>query len=742
MACSITAQITYGGQPRNWENKVTENSIPVYRTETPDYDRLALEDAITDQHKDVPYRFGVEYEVELSMLNSGQWIETNGMKTWQLAISSPGALNMSLRFDAFRIPKGGELFIWSADRKEFIGKLDHRNNHESGILATSLIHGDKIIVEYSIPSNAQDMGEITIGQIVHGYRSFLKSLFVDEGTQQRGPFGTGGACEVNVNCPEGADWQVEKKSVAIIVEGGYGFCTGSLVNNTNNDGTPYFLTANHCTQGANVGNWIFYFNHESSACSGSTGPTSQSISGASLVANNSASDFALLLLDSTPPASFDVQYAGWDATDSEAAVSSAVCIHHPSGDIKKISFENDAPYHDIGNGAQVWWIDDWELGVTEPGSSGSPLFNQNHRIIGQLYGGASACNGSNGNGQYDFYGRFGVSWDNSNNANARLMDWLDPGNTGLLVLDGYPEGFVTLNIDPVASSINNVPTSSCTNIINPTFTLMNHGSQTLTSCTINYQLNSGATQTINWTGSLVQNESEEVALPTMTAANGANTLTVWITNPSGGADENGTNNQVVFNFTASSGTSNNITLEIVLDNFPQEVSWEITNANGNVLYSGGTYADQADGATVTIDACVPNGCYTLTMMDSEGDGICCFYGEGSYTLTSGVGTILAEGGNYGDTESTDFCFSGTNILEQNGMNPVVFPNPASDAVTISTSEPMTGIQVYDASGRLIYRDQPYTKSTTMNTSHLPDGIYQVLTTSGSQQGSTRIVVRH
>ena len=92
------------------------------------------------------------------------------------------------------------------------------------------------------------------------------------------------------------------------------------------------------------------------------------------------SDVALIELSATPPAAWGVEYAGWDA--SSANHTSAVGIHHPSGDVKKICFEDDAPYTDVTGGAQVWWIDAWELGVTEPGSSGSPLFNQDHRIIG------------------------------------------------------------------------------------------------------------------------------------------------------------------------------------------------------------------------------------------------------------------------------------------------------------------------------------------------------------------------
>ena len=144
---------------------------------------------------------------------------------------------------------------------------------------------------------------------------------------------------MNVNCPEGADWQNEKKAVALIVEGGSAVCSGALVNNTAQDGTPYFLTANHCLSGGNpTANWVYYFNHESATCTGNTGPTNQSISGSTLKANRAGSDFCLVHLNDTPPQSWDVWYAGWDNSDDAAAVSSAVGIHHPDGDVKKISF--------------------------------------------------------------------------------------------------------------------------------------------------------------------------------------------------------------------------------------------------------------------------------------------------------------------------------------------------------------------------------------------------------------------
>lgn len=737
------SQISYGGEPHNWDSKTLSTDIPFERMPEVDVAALAAEDAITDQYKDQPYRFGYEHEVSLNMNNSGH-LTTDAYgerKIWQLGIHCPGALSVSLRFDKFKIPKGAELYIWSADRTEFIGSFDHRNNKPSEILATGMVHGEQIIVEYSYPAHYTSIGELEIGLVVHTYRPFVSSPFLEDALEaMRGPFGDSGNCEINVNCPEGADWQIEKRAVAVIVEGGWGLCSGALVNNTANDGTPYFLTANHCLGGSNTGNWVFYFNHESTNCNGSTGPTNQSISGADVVASNAASDFALLLLDDTPPASYNVQYAGWDATDAET-VTGATCIHHPGGDVKKISHEEDSPYHDFSSGAQVWWIDNWEDGVTEGGSSGSPLFDQNHRIIGQLYGGASACSGSNGNGQFDYYGRFGVSWDNSNNASGRLHDWLDPGNTGILVMNGYPDGFTAEQFDASAGAIGNIQATNCSSDLNPTFQLINQGSENLTFCTINYQLNNGNVQFFNWSGNLEQGESETVDLPTIVASNGSNTLTIWVSNPNGEADGNENNNETSFSFTAITGTAYDVNIMINFDNFPEETSWELINANNQVLFSGGTYDQQPDESVLNIGICLPEGCYEFVMMDSEGDGICCGYGIGFYEVTNQFGAVVAEGANFDSEEITEFCISPTSVETLTSSTFQIYPNPASSDVQIISKENMTNLQLIDMTGRIVMNTNPNSTLATPDLTGCVDGVYSIRISTASGSFSSKLIVR-
>jgi lysyl endopeptidase len=734
-----SAQISQGGHPRNWQRKSVPSQIPFVQMGAIDIERLAMEDAVTDQFKDLPYRFGVEFPVSYTMDNSGVTTtdHAKGMSTWQLGIECAGALSISIRFDEFQLPKGGEVFIWSADRKEFLGAFNYKNMKPSGVLACGLIHGDKIVVEYNYPSHLEDRGALTISEIVHTYRPFATSPFVQDALHAtRNPFGSGGNCEVGINCPEAVDWQIEKRSVAIITEGGSGLCTGALVNNTANDGTPYFLTANHCTQGANTTNWVFYFNHEATSCNGNSGSTSDLISGADLVANNAGSDFALLLLSSTPPVSYNVQYAGWDASDNEAASTSAVCIHHPSGDVKKFSREDDAPYHSTGNGAAVWWIDNWELAVTEPGSSGSPLFNQDHRIIGQLFGGASACSGAVGNGDYDFYGRFGVSWNTGTTPATRLIDWLDPSGSGVLALDGYPEGFTLPNLDALAAGISNIAENNCSNVVSPVFTIRNHGVTDLTSCTITYQLNGGASSTIDWTGGLSTNQTATVNLPDLTAANGSNTLMIWVSNANGTSDDNATNNSSAITFNAISGTASNFNISIALDNYPEETSWDITDNTGNTVATGTGYT----GTSVNVDVCVAPGCYDFTMYDQFGDGICCTYGNGSYEITNANGAIVATGAEFTDFETTSICTNTIAVGELAKFDVSVYPNPANDYVRVRCDEAIYSIRLCDATGRIIYSSNATNTQTIIDTASMPVGIYVLTIQTASGTTNHSVVV--
>lgn len=734
-------QIEYGGEPLQWSEKSLNlfGDVAFYRTDALDMESIQAADAVTDPMKDVPYRFGWEWEVNLSTENSGTWTDLpNGGRVWQLGIDCPDASSISFIFDRYELPKGAKLFIWDAERSTYKGAFTHKNNKEWGSLGVGLIHSDQVVIELIESPIAVGQSELQLGTIVHGYRPVARPS--DQEAYDRGPFGNSGNCNINVNCPEGEDWAIESRSVALIVSGGFAQCSGALVNNTLQDGTPYFLTANHCLGGQN--NWVFYFNHETAGCSGSTGPTNQSISGSSLRASNGGSDFALLELSSTPPADFNVQYAGWDNSDA-LNVTSAVGIHHPSGDVKKICFEDDAPFHQNVFGAACWYINQWEDGVTEGGSSGSPLFDQNHRIIGQLYGGGAACAGSVNNGEPDWYGRFGVSWD-GNSATTRLRDWLDPSDSGVAFLDGYPDGFEPVALDAtIIGGVQNVESTVCGSSITPIITLLNNGLNTLTSVAIEQYLNGSLQGTYNWTGSLAQGESEVVVLSTINVSEGDNTLTIALTNPNNGVDENPGNNETEIEFSAVAGPTLDITLEIVLDDYGSETTWDFRNDANEVLYSGGPYQDNADGTLVEVDFCVPDGCYTFNIYDEWGDGICCEYGQGSYTIFNWNGQNIGSGGEFTESDSFTFCTDDVSVSEAEATGISLYPNPTNELLTVELPEASRELSIFDARGQLVF--QIDTKGqTTMRipTTELANGWYTLSVSGAGFRSTERLVIIH
>ena len=759
LTTSVVAQVNHGGEPLGWGEQST--NVDYFRTAELDMESIQLEDAENDQYKEFSYRFGIEHSVALHPGNHGSWKENDQYRIWQLGVHCPNAKAISFRFKEFDLPKGAQVFIYDAEQTHFIGSFNALNQQANGMLATSLVYSENVIIQFELPIEYDDSDfQLSIDQIVHAYRG-LHSRFEELTNAARGPFGNSGACNININCPEGDDWQVESKSVALITSGGNGVCTGALVNNTNNDGHPYFLTANHCLGG--VGNWVFYFNHEAANCTGNSGPTNQSVSGAVELASNGGSDFGLLEINNgnAIPASFNVEFAGWDNSDSQAAVTGATGIHHPSSDVKKICHETDAPYHANQSGAAVWYIDEWEEGVTEGGSSGSPLFDQNHRIIGQLYGGWAACSGQVNNGEADWYGRFGVSWD-GNSSTTRLRDWLDPGNTGVSTIDGYPTGAVTYALDAQSAGISDLPEVLCTpETVTPTFTLKNNGTATLTSCIIVYSYNGGADQTINWTGSLAQGATEDVSLAGFTPIMGTNTVEVEVSSPNGSPDENNANNGGTGEFDLAVGEEV-INLTIITDQYGYETYWEVRGPGNQLIASGGNTdvganGGGAGGANATDPGAYANettinetiqldgdGCYSFLIVDAYGDGICCGYGDGSYELRDANNNVMASGGEFGDDEEKDFgMVGGLAISEFETGQFSLFPNPTSGLTEImfAKNSPLTGtLSVSDISGRSIQNIVLSNESRkTIDLRSYESGIYLV-TVSTSEYNSTKRLI--
>lgn len=348
------------------------------------------------------------------------------------------------------MPDGAKLFMYNKDKSHLIGAFTSNNNNKRKVLPVIPVKGDQITIEYFEPKYPKVEGVLKIGKISHDFLNFYENEMI---------FLNSNGCTIDINCTEGENWQNEKRAVCKILAGGGNICSGALINNTNNNGTPYVLTANHCisTQ-INAESSVFIFNYERPTCNGTSGSQAQSISGSELKATLSTSDFTLLELYKLPLSTFSPYYAGWD--NRNIVKNNVVGIHHPNGNEKEICFDNDNiqstfyPSHSVDPNANHWKVI-WDEGVTADMSSGSPLFDNNARIIGQLHGGYSECVGEETNGLADWYGKFSTSWDEGSNALSRLRDWLNPQNNVFILdgINGCDEGIaVNLNITHTITS--------------------------------------------------------------------------------------------------------------------------------------------------------------------------------------------------------------------------------------------------------------------------------------------------
>jgi lysyl endopeptidase len=433
--------------PMSWKLSV-RSDVSVIELPPLDLGEITEQDSINDLDKSLPWRYGISRSVELDMSQDGEWTDVSNIgRIWRAAIKSPDAINLSINFENFYLPEGATLHLYNEDRSDISRTYSNAQNRQNNQVASWYISGDVIWIEYFVPNYVTEEAQLEIGSIIHGYRLGRIRQYV----QNNRGLNDSGDCNYDVNCSIGADFDekkdVIKKTVALLTLGNGYLCSASLMNNTGNDKTPYLLTANHCLEISDPAFWTIRFNWMSPNPVCGNGEDSDDLqtnftmSGAELKASNELSDFALVEMFSSIPESWDIAFAGWDNTDVDPEFE--VGIHHPNGDIMKICRDDSGAVKENANGTEVWLIggvsvgtgNGWEYGTTESGSSGSPLFDQNGRVIGQLYAGQSFCDGEQNNDDYDIYGRFAVSWDSGASQQTRLRDWLDPNNSGATTLE-------------------------------------------------------------------------------------------------------------------------------------------------------------------------------------------------------------------------------------------------------------------------------------------------------------------
>jgi len=379
--------------------------------------------------------FAHVFDVAFRPENSGEWINlANGERIWRMGLVSKGAFSLNMIFGAFNLNSGVKVYVYSPNQHDILGAFSAKNNNNDNSLAIEPVQGDTVIVELNVPADIYHYGALEINKLGHDFLNIFGSK-LKNGYEVEGS----GSCNVDINCDPGFIWQPEKNSVCKMIVNASDLCTGTLMNNTALDNMPYVLTANHCIDTSTKAvNTVFIFNYEKWKCGGKDGPRTTTLSGSQLIATTPNLDFSLVRLYSLPTFISKPYLAGWDRSNNPPLNSAT--IHHPNGDFKKITIDNNKAltgnFLEDYNPNTHWLISRWELGTTERGSSGSPLFNQNHLVIGDLTGGDASCTIPIN----DYFAKLYHSWADYPSWNQQLKHWLDPMQTNpisIIGLDPY-----------------------------------------------------------------------------------------------------------------------------------------------------------------------------------------------------------------------------------------------------------------------------------------------------------------
>lgn len=470
-----SAQQGFGGRPTAIVNRLRADNTPLRILPSFNIDDLKAQARWQGSQGGAPI-VGRLIKKNINFIESARQLQgPNGEQIFQLAIEMPDALAININYSDFKIPKGARLFLISKKGNDVLGAYTYDTNPQGGTFSTDLTEGDRVVLQY-------EPGTTSINDLKLNIQSFGYHFNVAEiGTPRYvGEYGSD-ICQVNAHCSEGDAWRKQQDGIVQIyqlVGDVYTVCSGTLLNNTNKDYTPYILSAGHCALGKKVKGdevvncevtpedmkqWIFRFHYVRPNCENNEDAQKYAFTmvGAQQLAYlpiNGYSDGMLMKLLKPIPDYYGVFYNGWDRTGND--VPSAVGLHHPKGDAMKIStsdtqLETATWYAEEADGTSVGakgahWMCRFvstEHGhcVTEGGSSGSGLFDQNKRLIGDLSGGSSDCRRLMGK---NFYGKLSFHWDafKEEGQNKRMDIYLDPKDNGkATILDGqYKDGAYAL----------------------------------------------------------------------------------------------------------------------------------------------------------------------------------------------------------------------------------------------------------------------------------------------------------
>ena len=599
-------QIQYAGSPVYQSEKVDVNFISIDHNQLIEY----------DLHPMVVH-YANEYAVDINVPELATKVVGPYKTTFYLGIESAGAKSIGFHFDKFQLTDHTKMFVYDEEQTMYIGAFNSKNNDFSGEKSTAVVKSDRVIIELTVPNNEIRDLALHISIVTHDFLDFMN--FYGDQTSDRVD------CNDNVACSSGDDWRDEIDGV-VLVSGNGGLCSASLVNNTEQDLTPYILYAAHCNGG---GSNTIYFNYQSYSCNGTQPQGYNSMSGTQnlWVGSFSNNDGALIRLNNNIPNAYDPYYNGWNRSSSNPG-GNIVGIHHPDAWIKKISY-NSTGVSSSGN----WWEFRYNSGRVIPGSSGSPMFDTGKRIRGMAsYIQTNYCDPSPdcycAQTYYHGYAKFSAAWN-------YIDQYLDPINTNQTFIDGTRDGFQDIPgcTDPAADNYDpdaTIDDGSCI-----------YGSA-------NFAIGSVTGDNIQ----ILMDNSEAVAGFQFTLTDNPDALT--ITDASGGlAEENG--------FTVSVGSDTGIVLGFSFEggSIP-EGSGVLTNLSYNLTGSGNTLV------------CIED----VIVSDTDGNGL--LAGEDCTTVDFAAGNAELTFGNI-TSDSIEVYLN--NSVEISGFQFTITDSP--DLITIT-----------------------------------------------------------
>ena len=777
-------------------------STPTLTLLAPDMAVINQQDAEREKNGQM-YRIGVASFTNITTENAGSWsVKPNGDRVWQLHVNYTGAEALTFLFTTFKIYDASYLDVYNTSGKrvaETLTKADVLEHFQKNV---PLCYGDEMTLQLTEPAGSQ-ASELLIDRIIYNYRS--------TGNPHASKINESESCELNVNCsPVGDAWQDEKRGVAriYVVEGGTaGYCSGSLVNNTALNCKPYFLTAQHCgvdATAADFNQWLFNFSYEAPTCtnpSSSTGllTAAKRIDGCVLLSNSvgvngnsiTSSDFILVQLGTLAneaatitklkTAAINAYWNGWDANNT--ANTGGAGIHHPAGDIKKISTYSGTlvSTNYSSGGSNTHWRVTWTAnsnghGVTEGGSSGSPIFNTNggnSRIIGTLSGGSSYCSALS---SPDLYGKMSYHWtSNGATDNRRLKPFLDPGNTGALVLNGSSDPcsavvpaapvaqFVgtptTVNVGGIVQFTDqstNTPTSWVWAITPATGWNYSTGSATSQNPAVTFTAQGVYTVSLTATNAVGSDSEVKTNYITVTVANAPCTATSdvcdeFIQNVTLGSINNTSACEQYEAYAATTVLAQNVqyTLTITPQRTGQAVgtSYIDDEMAAWIDYNNDLdFDDAGERIAYVIVAAGYSNVFSFTVPGSAVLGQHKLRVRLSYNGTDGGGAPIVPCGTstYGEVEDytvTIIALAGLN--EASAFDGVsVFPNPATDKVSVDLSG-VTGtvsVELMDLTGKVLAVQTNVAGTLTeFDMTHFAKGMYQVRMNNGSDQMVQKVI---